>query len=266
MYKLFNFPSVNVITIPENEDRLNILKDQFYSYNVKNLNVNLFKKYSPGDCIIEGSYVDKTTQHHMGCITSHLKSIKNWYKNTNEEYAIFCEDDLSLETVSYWNFDWCTFFSALPKNWGCIQLVLVKEYDINNFEKTFQKRNWDQWSACCYMITRSYAKKLLDNYYPNQTFILNYSGIDECRRKSSHICWVYPTSENILYSLLEPVYSCPLFVENMTFSTSTNLFTTKEEYIHQGLGHVNSYNQIMEWWKMGGLNLNAVKNCPDNFI
>lgn len=266
MYKLFNFPSVNVITIPECSERIDYLKSQFYNYNVKNIKINTFKKFEPGDYIFDGEYVNLLVDSHRGIVSSHLISIKNWYNSTNEQYSIFCEDDLSLDTVNFWPFDWSTFFCALPENWGCIQLVLVKENKMTDYDFCFRQRNWDDWSACCYMIKRSFAKKILDFYYKKNIFTLSYRGMDEYKRKNSNdLSWLVPCTENIIYSLVEPIYTIPLFTENINFKSSTNLFIEPEKQIHQALGHVESNLDVLNWWKLGGINLNDVKNHPEVF-
>lgn len=267
MHKLFNFPSVNVITIPECMEKSIYLKSQFYDYGVENVNLNIFKKYESGDYIFEGEYMHLSSESNKGVLSSHLISIKRWLENTNEDYAIFCEDDLSLETVKHWSFDWCTFFSALPKNWGCVQLVLVKEYEMTNHDFSFRQRNWDDWSTCCFMMKRSFAKKIIDFYYKKDVFTINYRGVDEYKRKTApnNISWITPSCENILYSLIEPTYVVPLFVENINFISSTNLFLDKDKQIHQAAGHIDSNLKTIEWWKSGGLNLNDVKNYPEVF-
>lgn len=267
MYKLFNFPTVNVITIPECVDRIELLKNKFNEYGVTNINVNTYKKYEDGDYNFEGEYCNNLTNCHRGVLSSHLLSIKKWIETSNDDHAIFCEDDLSLDTVQYWSFDWSSFFCALPKNWGCIQLVLVKEQMMSDRDLSFRQRDWDDWSSCCFMIKKSFGKKLINAYYQQNIFTLNYRGIDEHKRKTSENghCWLIPTNENILYSLLEPVYVVPLFVENIDFSTTNNLFTSKENEIHQSLGHVESHLKIIDWWKSCGLNLNVVKNHPEVF-
>lgn len=267
MHKLFNFPSVNVITIPECLDRIHTLKSQFDEYGVRNINVNTLKRYEPETYLFEGEYVHLLADSHKGVLTSHLISIKKWLQNSTEEYSIFCEDDLSLETVKYWSFDWCTFLSSLPKNWGCVQLVLVKDHNMKNYDLCFRQRNWDDWSTCCFMIKRSFAKKLIDFYYKENIFTLNYRGLDEYKRKTieNNYYWIIPSNENILYSLIEPTYVVPLFVENINFSSSSNLFLDNSNKIHQALGHVESYNETIKWWKSGGLNLNDVKNYPEVF-
>lgn len=266
MYKLFNFPSVNVITIPECKDRISYLLNSFNKYNVKNITVNEFKKYEDGDFIFEGEYCKFLEKGHRGIVTSHLKAIKNWYNTTTEDYTIFCEDDLNLESVDYWKFEWSTFFNALPKNWGCVQLVVLKDFYFFDYHFDFRKRNWDDWSACCYLMKRSFAKKIIDFYYPNEIFTLDYRGIDEHKRKiNSNKFWLVPCSENLVYSLVEPVYTVPLFLENIKFKSTTTMYENQRGIDGQGLGHIESYNSVLTWWKTKGLDLNTVKNCSDVF-
>jgi hypothetical protein len=270
MYKLFNFPSVNIITIPDVPERIETLLHQFEEYKVNSITVNVYEKYKPENHIFKGEYIDLLSVAHRATLSSHFKSIKKWYETTNEDYSFFCEDDLSLETVQYWKFDWCTFFNTLPKNWGCIQLSLMRDSGIQHWTSEhfgFKRRNWDDWSACAFIMKRSFVKKLLDVYYRDNIFTLTYRGIDEYARKvysDSTFNWIKPVNETILFSLLEPVYTVPLFVENINFPTTNNLFL--ENQVHNPHGHLDSYNVVMNWWKNGGLDLNTVKNCSDVFI
>jgi GR25 family glycosyltransferase involved in LPS biosynthesis len=266
MYKLFNFPSTNIITIEESKDRLNFLLQNFSEYNVKNITVHTYKKYEYGDHDINSNYISIMGLGHIGAITSHLKTIKKWYNTTNEKYSLFCEDDLSLETVQYWKFDWSSFFYALPKYWGCVQLVLIKDHDFFDYDKSFKKRDWDNWSGCCYILTRSFAKKIIDIYHKDHSFNFDYNGLDEHRRKiyNTNDNWLIPTTETIVFSLLEPVYTVPLFVENINFESTLKIFNSND--VTHSLGHIKSYNEIIDWWKNGGLNLYDIKNVDTTFI
>jgi len=265
MYKLFNFPTVNIITLTETENRLNFLLKAFDDYNVKNINIHTYKRYEDGDHDVRSEYVSTMGISRIGCLTSHFKAIKKWYNTTNEEYALFCEDDLSIETVQYWKFDWSSFFYALPKYWGCVQLVLVKDHVFFDYDKSFKTRDWDNWSSCCYILTRSFAKKLLDIYHKDESFNFDYCGLDLHKRKlcSVNDNWLIPTAETILFSLLEPVYTVPLFVENINFESTLKLFNPND--VSHSLGHLNSYNEIINWWKSGGLNLYDMKNAYYTF-
>ena len=52
--------------------------------------------------IISGRYPDAVSSGEVGCVTSHLKSIKHWYETTDTEYGIFMEDDCDFCSVKHW--------------------------------------------------------------------------------------------------------------------------------------------------------------------
>jgi hypothetical protein len=184
-----------------------------------------------------------------GPVTSHLRAIKKWYETTNEEYAFFCEDDLSFETVKYWNFTWEGFLNLLPKEWECVQLSWVRE-DFFRFSPNglkLRERCWCDWSACAYIIKRSHAKKLIETYYPNDIFILETHGNDIHLRDS----WAkLPVVETIIFSSFGGVFGIPLFVEDVNNCKST--------YCAEGLATLNidSYQQATDWWKNYGQYIN----------
>lgn len=269
MIKLNGLPDVNVITLNEHPERLQSATKQFNDYGVFKIRAHRYKKYEEGDCNITGEYVHMIPNSTKGAVTSHLKAIKWWYEKTKEDVGFFCEDDISLDTVKYWNFEWQEFYDRLPKNFGAVQLVLIREENFSFNELSFRKRNWNDWSACAYLLTRSFAKKLLDIYYKDDEFTLNYLGLDILKRRiPGYEYTLVPVSENILFSLLEPVYVAPLFLEDVkNFSTLSSEYTNliNENNTFQGLGHHNSYNTILSWWQSGGLSLESMKNVDDTF-
>ena len=102
----------------------------------------------------------------IGCAVSHLKAIKKWYDETDESYAFFCEDDLSLETVEYWNFTWEEFVESIPEDADCVQLLCLRESgSFSDFR--FRRREWNDWSVTAYIITRDYAEKIIKNHKRN---------------------------------------------------------------------------------------------------
>ena len=258
--KLKNFPSINFISIEESEDRRKFLYQQFEKYGLTNITPHIYKRYNNDDHkIIEGPL--KLHSSGRGPVTSHLKAIKEWYENTDEPYTFFCEDDLSFESVKYWNFTWSEFFSRLPSDWSCIQLCLVREemflfsdYGSGPGEIRMRPRCYDDWSGCAYLISRKHAKNLIENYYPNDSIILEYRGIDiEARTEQQNAYYfILPQIENLIYSYFvkgdhgHQIYSFPLFLENANMFEST--------WSDRFPGNVNevSYFQILEWWKNVG--------------
>ena len=249
--KLKNFPSINFISIEESQDRRDLLYKKFEAYNLNNITPHIFEKYDDSKHVLTGNSLDNFVGTGRGPVTSHLKAIKDWYFDTDEEYTFFCEDDLSFETVKYWNFTWEEFFDNLPKDWGCVQLSWVREYDMFRFSHTGLKlrpRCWCDWSACAYLITRTHAKKLISNYYRNGSFKLDYLGNDSLERPE----WALrPTVETIIFSNVSPVYGIPIFVEDIL-----NFKSTWAD--HVSLPNDYSYHTIVDWWKTEGKNLSIL--------
>lgn len=259
--KFKNFPSVNFISIPQSKLRRNLLYANLEKYGIRTLRPYIYDVYKKGDHKVIfpdpnelPDYIFPFPDGVMGSFTSHLKAIKDWYENTNEPYAFFCEDDISFETVQYWNFTWEEFFNKIPKDWECVQLTLIRNeptmFAFFQPEVHFRHRCWCDFGVA-HLITRNRAKKLLDVYYDGKTFVWDYRGSDKQLRKEQHYqTWPYePGIETILYSILDnkPVYTFPLFVAN------TNLRTTvwgdkQSEMDIQGY----SYSSIIEWWKTRG--------------
>lgn len=246
MNKLYNFPPVNFISVDYSVDRRKNLYKKFLEYNIANIKPHIFKKYDENNHkIITNSVL---SNDNNAATTSHLRTIKSWYYGTDEPYAFFCEDDLSLETVKYWNFTWEEFFNNLPKDWGVVQLSLLR----NNFHAfliKFRTRCWCDWSCCAYIMKRDFAKKLIDTYFPKDEYLLNLVSID------AHIrpYWAsHPCVETLIYSSMDtPIYMAPLFVENIRFAPS---YKSPEEQteINELDDHVYSYNECLKWWKSIG--------------
>jgi GR25 family glycosyltransferase involved in LPS biosynthesis/predicted O-methyltransferase YrrM len=253
--KLKNFPSVNFVSIEESQDRRNVLYEMFEEYKISNVTPHIYKRYSDEDHkIIEGPLINHTGK---GVVTSHLKAIREWYESTDEEYTIICEDDLSFDSVKYWNFTWQDFFNSLPQDWNLVQLCLIREdmFCFFNPEVKLRNRCWCDWSTCAYLISRKHAENLIKNYYPDDFIHLEYKGTDkELREREETSYWFcLPSVENIIYSPLEGsqggVYTFPLFVENVSFNSTWSGRT--DNWLN-----VKSHDEIMNWWKAKGQNKN----------
>jgi FkbM family methyltransferase len=230
---LEDFPSVYCISLEESSDRRTYLNNKFKNYNIKP-NFLISRRYSESNDNIVGKYVQSLNDGTKGCCVSHLKMIKYWYDNTDEEYAFFCEDDLSLETVDYWNFNWQQFIERLPDDIDCIQLFTIRnEYD--TFE--LRPRYWDDWGATAYILTREGAKKIIDTYIKGDTYVLEIPNQE-----------VMPLIENIIFSSAINTYTIPLFVENISFKST---FEHQDDDVIEGHknNHKISHDLILNMWK-----------------
>lgn len=249
--KLNNFPTVNAISITESVDRRNLLLSKFGQHDITNIRFHIFEKFQESNFIIRGNRINELAPWTKGALISHLQGIKSWLSSCEDEYTFFCEDDISLDTVQYWNFNWSEFIDNLPKNWGAVQLAWIKPENesVRFFDNGFKLRNrfWEDWSACAYLITRHHAKQLIEKYNPEENvFVFDYAGFDIGIRPS----WaLLPVIETILFTNFESsnIYTFPMFVEDRTNCLSTYSdyeLQEQQEYIHN-----NSITKVMDMWK-----------------
>lgn len=262
--KLHDFPSVNFISIEQSEDRRKLLYENFANFGIKNITAHIYKKYNDEEHnVICGPL--NLLPCGRGPVTSHLKAIREWYENTDEPYTFFCEDDITFDSVKYWNFTWKEFFNKLPSDWKCVQLCLVSDDTFFYYPEGVKLRHrcFDDWSGCAYLITREHAKNLIDSYYYGETFYLEYRGSDKDLRSSYQTSyWILlPQIENIIYSQFNTsqeysIYTCPLFLENVYVFEST--------WVLDNANVLNriSYDQILNWWKTEGKKVKVDELIP----
>ncbi len=236
--KLENFPSVYYISLEESTDRQKNLEKQFAEYGITPTAI-ISKRYSESDDEITGKFLDQMNGGTIGCAVSHIKAIRKWYEETDEEYAFFCEDDLSLETIQYWDFTWEEFIETIPEGSLYVQLLVIRD----NYE-TFEirKKLWDDWAATAYILTREYAKLLVDSYCRGEKkFHLEIPGVNN---------YAVPLVENILFETVNKGGSViPLFVEDVKFATTFSPEEDKEVVNNQKGGHYESREIVLNYWK-----------------
>ena len=240
--KLEDFPSVYCISLEHCEDRRSELRLKFKQYGIEPKFL-ISKRYSDSNDELVGKYLHTLNDGTKGCCVSHLKMIKEWYENTDEEYSFFCEDDLSLETINYWNFTWKEFIEKIPDDVECVQLLSIRnQYD--TFE--LRPRYWDDWGATAYILTREGAKKIIDTYIKNDTYVLQIPNHD-----------IIPLIENIIIASILKTFTIPLFVENVNFKST---FENDDNDVNEGQknNHKIAHDIILNMWK------SKKKNIEDN--
>jgi GR25 family glycosyltransferase involved in LPS biosynthesis len=271
--KLKGIPTINCISLDESVDRRTVLINDFKKYSIDKINFLISgrynKKYSDK---AEGKLLHTLNNGTIGCSISHLKNIKQWLENTQEEYGFFCEDDLSLETIPFWNKNWQDFINDISTDWECIQLLTLST-TIKSLEP--RERAWNDWGATAYILKRAYAEKIVKTYIDNESFKL------ELPDPYSHI---QPLIENILFTLGK-TYTIPLFVENINLESTFCKDLNHNKDLHQQT-HITSHKTILNLWKnkknikivdyftfyeplgkeMFELRINMLKDIVDEFV
>ena len=171
---------------------------------------------------------------------SHLNLLRHWYTSSNEPYAIFCEDDVSFESINYWNFSWNDFITNLPSDWECVQLMRMtstyqKPDHVKEDLKLVLRRG--RWWGSHSLMKREYVKKILDRHclgYNKYRLVIpsNYM----------------PIIENVLFLGICPcIYNFPMLVGNLTLDTTVNL---EPEFHDTFLSHHDQdFKLVLNAWK-----------------
>jgi hypothetical protein len=229
-------PSVHYINLDTEVERNKSINNQLNRYNIKNVTPHIISKDTNTRENVSGELLNEVNDSTISCTKNHLKAIKNWLDSSYGPYALFLEDDIYLKTSDNWNFTWGEFIKELPFDWDAIQLTCVRD----TFDTIkLHERQWDDWSSAGYIITRGYAKRLLDEYYSDGEFNLTIKGTN-----------VLPYTENILF-YIGKTYTIPLFAEDAQFESTFQERVFKEE---QDKKHLDSSNFTINWWKENGKN------------
>lgn len=232
--KLKYFPYSYYISLEESIERQEILHEQFSKYGVNDITPILSKRFAECDDKVKGEMLHILDAGTTGCVISHLKAIQKWYDEKDDDYAFFCEDDLSLETIESWNFTWDEFMEKLPDDAECVQLTSIRP---SHDTICLRERSMYDWSVTAYIMTRDYARKVLERHVFNGEYDLTIPGTE-----------FYPMPETVLFYGLGTVYTVELFVENNNVITTFNQIEGGyKEY------HKESYDFVSNWWKNNGL-------------
>ena len=223
--KLKGFGPVYVINLEEREDRRTYIENALKNAGVEDY--KLVKATNGNDSIVNDLVHAREkiplSNPEIGAAVSHLQTIKQWLEESDSEYAIIIEDDLSFETVDSWDFTFEEFLSSIDKEYDVLQFCIIHNYRINR--KLHLKEKHD-WSAACYLIKREWAQKLVEKHYINDKIAL------------------YPNWESLADALIyreARAYSVPLLTFTLEFESSIN-----QE--HQNGSHKRSREQALEYW------------------
>lgn len=203
---LSGLPKIYYINMDKSTDREESMQEQF-----KNLNIVNYERISGSDPAKQNyeefisSGHPELNQNQIACSHSHFRAIKKFYEDGGE-LALILEDDVNLEISNFWNFSWKEFESSLPKNFKIVQLT-------NNGVVFFylKSRDFSNFGTTAYLITREYAKHILDVFFVNDRLDL----ARYIEHKVIEVVGAFitmPTAEELIYSsATNDAYSIPVF-------------------------------------------------------
>jgi len=226
-FKLKNFGPLYYINLDEQPERDAAMQSMCKYWELNPTRISAFDGRNTSlNHILEGSHDIGISSGEVGCVTSHLKAIKQWYETTDTPYAIFAEDDVSFDTARFWKFTWDEFVEKLPYDWDVVQLAIINPGVVY---ASMHARWVNDFSTACFMVSRHHAKKLIDHHCVGDKFRLD-QGVKP-----------RPVADDLIYNCGR-TYAIPLFHYKIEMGSS--IHPEHIEVFHKG-----SHQGILDHWR-----------------
>jgi hypothetical protein len=236
MNKLGGFGPVYVINLPRRTDRREHMEKLFKDYEVTNY--TFIDAFDAQENIHQFIYNaerknDKAAKRtETAACMSHLKAIKHWLDTSDTEYAIFAEDDLSMDTVQYWPWTWQEFLDAIHFDYDVLQLCLTQ---FNQKKIQMHKRFRTDYSAGLYILKRSHAQSVIGRMMIDGKYNVNINR-DEVI-----------VDHSVIMGGTDRAYACGLFTYDVTTPSDINPTALRL--------HTKSRDSVLQYWKQNSLTL-----------
>ena len=236
--KLEGIPPIYYLNLDERVDRKDYMESQFQLLGIQNYTRVSASRYHPSNFNIwkNNLIVNQilNEKSYLSLVINQFQTIIDWYNSNVSEYCLIVEDDLSFSLINYWNFDWKTMVTYLPCNWDCIQFHIVGQ---GYMPMGFNKRSRYSHGSTCFMITRTYAEKLIKMHYFDGKFKL----YDNYCYGTTWPTYHYQSPDFVPYEI-GITYSFPIFITNYRLKSDCSIE-----------GGVNQHAKISDlvvsnWW------------------
>ena len=246
--KLKNFPKIYYPSLGESIDRRRFMQSQCERLGLDGIPFVVDRYETISDRINWTGRPGMPTAS-LPSIISYLRMFKQWYDNTNQDYAVFCEDDINFEALSYWNFSWDEFIATFPENWDAIQIIRVEDKLYHHVDPSILdfKVKTGRWWCASGIFRRKYVKRLLDHYASGDVYNISVPHPEFYEEGIENVLYLMPNSS---------VYNFPMvFEEFQTLKSTYNKY-----HDHGNLEEARKFQTICNiyWkhkWKNEGSNL-----------
>ena len=230
-HKLNGLPPIYWLNLDTDKERRFYMEEQFKYWDIEN-HTRIVGYDAREDDVSEhlkGRIPDNVSQSELGCCMSHLKAIKHFYEETDDEYCMILEDDVDFSIARFWNFTWKEFIGLAPYDWDCLQLTTICTGDIH---VKLHLKFINDFSAAVYLITRHHAAKIIKNHIRGDKYKLDNN--------------VKPraVSEDVILETGK-TYTIPIFLYNLEFGS-----TIHQEHIN--IFHKGPHDALRNWWQEAG--------------
>mgnify|MGYP001467251940 CR=1 FL=1 len=148
---------------------------------------------------------------NMSMLFNQFNTLIDWYNSNKSEHCIIMEDDLCLDSMKYWNFDWDYLMENLPCNWDCIQLYASS---FNKLNLNLTRRHNGCHGSACFMVTRHYVEKLIKMFCYEDKYKIQYNYGYDGGAEWNTFSKIQPTSPDFVPYNIGITYTFPIFTIN----------------------------------------------------
>lgn len=242
-HKLVGIPRIYYFNLDNRTDRKDYMENQFQKWGISNYKRISQSKYLASEMeswknVFEGDIYSFGSSPHINAnALVHLEFFQNWLTFTNDELLIIMEDDVDMDLIEYWHFDWNYLMNNLPYDWDCLQLGFESSTTMKFF--LHPKPAIGTYFGPC-LLNRRYVQKLVDLHIKNGKVILKQNVANwVMKQEGGNITLDYFVTEN------GRVYCIPLFTTNNDLGS----YETNEQktYPH----HIISRDLCYDFWTNG---------------
>ena len=241
-HKLKGLPPIYYINLDEQPERVIYMETQFKCWEIENYTrISAYDGRDDRDLgeILKGRYPDNMSSGEVGCVTSHLKALKQWLETSDEPCLLMMEDDCDISTVAHWGFNWKDFYAKIPYDYDVIQLAIINPASVH---LQMHRRFVNDFSTACYLITRHHAEKLVRLHCRGDKYKLDQG--------------VKPraVADDLIYNSGN-TFAMPLFLYRIELGSSIH-----DEHIN--VFHKSSHEGLWQFWKNDS---NKISNWDELF-
>ena len=233
-FKLKGLPHIYWLNLDADTHRRDYMESQFRYWEIENhtrISGYDAREDDPSQHL-KGRVPDNVSPAELGCCMSHLKAIKHFYEETDDDYCLILEDDVNFDIVRLWNFTWKDFFGMIPYDWDCVQMTTICTGDIH---VKLHLKFVNDFSAAIYLISRHHAAKIMRHHIRGDKFRLD-NGVKPRAVSEDTILETGKT------------YTIPLFLYNLDMGSSIHTE-------HLGIFHKGPHDALLNWWQQSGASI-----------
>lgn len=238
MNKFKGFGPVYVINLERRPDRKLYIEEHFNSYGITDF--KFFNGYDGSH--LDGKYA--LSGASIGNTMSHLLLLKHWLSSDNSDFAIICEDDISLDNSKHWDWDWEDFLKKLTFKFDVIHLSTCSFSFAMPEDLAIEKRSKKDTGllTSCYMVSRRGARQILEKN-TDAAGDIDFD-FNDVRNTPDH---------DVLYKNVEDYYIFPLFTQSTEFGSEADSTGEFDRF------HRMNYDHTRWLWKY---NLKSIQDIP----